>query len=77
MNLGTILYAGGEQILLFYNQAVLDAADVVDTWIYRESLGRLQFSIGTAMGLFQSFVGMLLVLATNAASKKYTGRGIW
>ncbi|TLS53245.1 sugar ABC transporter permease [Paenibacillus antri] len=77
LNLGTILYAGGEQILLFYNQAVLDTADVVDTWIYRESLARLQFSIGTAMGLFQSFVGMLLVLATNAASKKYTGRGIW
>ena len=77
LQLGTILYAGGEQILLFYNQAVLDKADVVDTWIYRESLGRMQYSIGTAMGLFQSFVGMLLVLATNALSKRFAGRGIW
>jgi len=77
LQLGTVLYAGGEQILLFYNQAVLDKADVVDTWIYRESLGRMQFSIGTAMGLFQSFVGMILVLATNALSKKIAGRSIW
>lgn len=77
LSMGQILYAGGEQVLLFYNPAVLDKADIIDTWIYREALGRLQFSIGTAMGLFQSFIGMILVLLTNSLSKKYTGRGIW
>jgi putative aldouronate transport system permease protein len=77
VSLGFLLYAGGEQILLFYNPAVYPVADVIDTWVYREGLGRLQFSIGTAMGLFQSFVGMILILGSNYVAKRYTGRGIW
>ena len=40
INLGSILFAGGEQILLFYNKAVLDSADVIETWVYREGLSR-------------------------------------
>lgn len=77
INLGFVLYAGGEQILAFYNSAVYDVADVIDSWVYREGLGRLQFSIGTAMGLLQSTVGLVLVLAANAVARRSTGRGIW
>ncbi len=77
INLGFILYAGGEQILAFYNSAVYGVADVIDTWVYREGLGRLQFSIGTAMGLLQSVVGLFLVLGANYLARRSTGRGIW
>ncbi|MBZ2199527.1 sugar ABC transporter permease [Ruania sp. N2-46] len=77
INLGFILYAGGEQILAFYNSAVYDTADVIDTWVYREGLGRLQFSIGTAMGLLQSAVGLVLVMLSNTIARRLTGRGIW
>ncbi|MFD0712903.1 ABC transporter permease [Paenibacillus sp. GCM10027626] len=77
LSLGNILNAGGEQILLFYNQAVLAVADVIDTWVYREGLASLQLSLGVAMGLFQSLIGMILVLISNYLSKRFTGRGIW
>lgn len=77
LSLGNILFAGGEQILLFYNKAVLDTADVIETWVYREGLSRLQFSVGTAVGLFQSVIGMVVIIAGNALAKRYTGRGIW
>ncbi|QHT60854.1 sugar ABC transporter permease [Paenibacillus lycopersici] len=77
ISLGNILFAGGEQILLFYNKAVLDSADVIETWVYREGLSRLQFSIGTAVGVFQSIIGMIFILGSNFVAKKYTGRGIW
>lgn len=77
LSLGNILFAGGEQILLFYNKAVLDTADVIETWVYREGLSRLQFSVGTAVGLFQSLIGMVVILAGNTLAKRYTGRGIW
>lgn len=77
ISLGNILYAGGEQIMLFYNKAVLDSADVIETWVYREGLNRLQFSIGTAVGVFQSIIGMGFILASNYLTKKFTGRGIW
>ncbi len=77
INLGFILFAGGEQILLFYNNAVLDVADVIDTWVYRVGLSRMQFSIGTAVGLFQSFLGMVTIVAANAVARRFTDRGIW
>ncbi|SDX44642.1 putative aldouronate transport system permease protein [Paenibacillus sp. CF384] len=77
ISLGNILFAGGEQILLFYNKAVLDSADVIETWVYREGLNRLQFSIGTAVGVFQSIIGMVFIISSNFIAKKYTGRGIW
>ncbi len=77
INLGFILFAGGEQVLLFYNNAVLDVADIIDTWVYRVGLGRMQFSVGTAMGLMQSLIGMVMIITSNYAAKRYTGRGIW
>jgi putative aldouronate transport system permease protein len=77
INLGFIMYAGGEQILMFYNSSVYDVADVIDTWVYRVGLGSMRFGIGTAVGLFQSLIGMILVLVSNYLSKKYTGNGIW
>lgn len=77
LNLGFILYAGGEQVLLFYNPVVYDVADIIDTWIYRVGLSQLQLSIGTAMGLFQAFFGMITVIIANYIAKRYTGRGIW
>ena len=77
INLGHLLLAGYEQVLLFYNSAVYEVADIIETWIYRVGLSRQQFSIGTAMGLFQSFIGMILILASNFLAKRYTGRGIW
>jgi putative aldouronate transport system permease protein len=77
ISLGSILFAGGEQIIMFYNRAVYGVADIIDTWVYREGLGRFQLSLGTAMGLFQSVIGMLLILGSNWVSKRLSGRGIW
>ena len=77
LNFGFILYAGGEQVLLFYNPAVYDVGDIIDTWIYRVGLRQLELSLGAAMGLFQSFFGLLTVVAANYVARRYTGRGIW
>ena len=77
LSLGNILNAGFEQVLLFYNSAVYPVADIIDTWVYRVGLGRLQYSVGAAMGIFKALIGMILIIASNSISKKYTGRGIW
>ncbi|MBP1992267.1 ABC transporter permease [Paenibacillus eucommiae] len=77
LSLGGILYAGGEQILLFYNPATMKVGDVIDTWIYRQGLTQLQYSLGAAMSLFQSLLGLILVIGANTLSRKYSGIGIW
>lgn len=77
LSLGGILYAGGEQILLFYNPATYNVGDVIDTWIYRQGFNDLQYSLSTAVSFFQSLVGLCLVLAANQASKRLAGIGLW
>ena len=77
MKIGHILDTGFEQILIFYNPAVYDVADVIQTYVYRIGLGQANFSLATALGLFNSVVSFILIVGANAVSKKTLGRSIW
>ncbi|MBO9610138.1 MAG: hypothetical protein J7639_29535 [Paenibacillaceae bacterium] len=60
-----------------YNAAVYDIADVIETYVFRIGIGQMQYSYTTAVGLFSSFVGLVLVLSTNFICRKWLGKGIW
>lgn len=77
MNLGNILNAGFEQILLLYSPSVYDVADIIDTYVYREGLINLNYSYSAAVGLFKSVIGLILVLSVNWVIKKSGQSGIW
>ncbi|MFD0714663.1 ABC transporter permease [Paenibacillus sp. GCM10027626] len=77
LSLGGILNAGGEQILLFYSPATYRVGDIIDTFVYRQGLAQLQYSLASTVSLFQSFIGIVLILVFNRISKKTTGTGIW
>ncbi len=77
MALGNILNNDFEQILLYYNASVYEVADIIDTWVYRVGLGRMQYSIGSAVSMMKGVISMLLVLGSNKLSKKLTGRGMF
>lgn len=64
------MYAGFDQIYAMSNDAVISVADIIDTYVYRIGLQQANYSIATAAGLFQSALGLLLVVATNKISKK-------
>ncbi len=67
-----------EPVFVLYNEAVYDVADVLQTYIYRQTfgVGVPNYGYTTAVGLFKSLVACMLVLACNYASKKVRGRGI-
>lgn len=67
-----------ESVFVTMNNAVLNVAQVLQTYIYNKtfSSGNSDYGYSTAVGLFKSFVGMILVLGCNYASKKVRGRGI-
>ncbi len=67
-----------ESVFVLYNPAVYDVADVVSTYIYRQTFAQAMPNYGysTAVGLFKSLVGCVLVVVCNWASKKTRGRGI-
>ncbi len=77
MNLGNILNAGFDQILLLYSPAVYDVADIIDTYVYREGLINMNYSYSSAVGLFKSVIGLILVLTVNGIIKKAGQTGIW
>jgi len=76
LRLGYIMDAGFEQIYVMYNLQVLSVADIIDTWVYRTGLQQLNFSLASAVGLFKSVIGLILVFAANRIAKKW-GDGIW
>ena len=78
LSLGRILSnTGVEQILLFYSPANYSVSDVIGTWVFRHGLGRLQYGLGAAVGLFEATVGLVLVLICNKIANKTAKVGIW
>ncbi|MEO3946335.1 ABC transporter permease subunit [Gorillibacterium sp. CAU 1737] len=62
LSLGRILDAGFDQILNLYNPLVYSHGDIIDTFVYRVGLNSGQFSFGTAVGLFKSAIGFVLIV---------------
>ena len=70
LRLGSILNNGFEQIFLLYSTYVYSVADVFETYTYRIGLMDARYSYSTAVGLFQSVVGCVMVFGTNAISRR-------
>lgn len=77
MSLGNILGSGFDRPFAFQNNLVMRVADVISTYVYRVGIRGLQFSLTTAVGLFQSVVGVFFLLTANWISRKLGERGIW
>ncbi|MBP3966077.1 sugar ABC transporter permease [Paenibacillus sp. DLE-14] len=70
LSLGRILDAGFDQILNLYNPLVFSHGDIIDTFVYRVGLNNGQFSFGTAVGLFKSVIGFILIIVSYRLAYK-------
>lgn len=77
LNLGRILTISFDRPFVIGNHYVRDFSDVISTFVYRVGLQSMRFSLATAVGLFQSFVGMILLLVSNYLANKFGEQGIW
>ena len=77
MKVGYILTTGFEQVLVFYSPPVYDVADIIETYVFRIGLGQMDFSLATALGLFNAVIAFVLIVGANTVSKKTLGRSIW
>lgn len=59
-----------EQILVMYNAAVYDVADVLQTYVYREGVLSGDIGYSVAVGMFTSIISLILVLSTNKLCSK-------
>jgi len=77
LNVGTFLGVGFEKVLLLQNPLNMATGDVISTWLWRVGIGGGNFSLATAVGLFQSLIGLVLILTTNFISRKLVGNSLW
>ena len=77
LQLGSVLSVGYESIILMYNPTIYETADVISTYVYRRGLQDADYSFATAVGLFQSVIGLILVTISNKLSAKFTEISIW
>ncbi len=77
MNMGHILSIGYEKIILMYNSSTYETADVINTYVYRRGILSGEYSFGTAVGLFQSAISFVFVIAANRISKRVTEVSLW
>src|SRR5690606_21726829 len=77
LNIGNFLQIGFEKVLLLYNPLTYETADIIATYVYRVGLQSGSFSYGTAIGLFESIVGLVLVIGANYVSRRITDNSLW
>jgi putative aldouronate transport system permease protein len=79
LQIGRMLTLGFEKVLLLYTPANSHVSDILDTLVYRTGLagGTPNYSYATAIGLFSSIIGLVLVSSANFISRKTTGESIY
>jgi len=73
LDTGGIMNAGFDQIFNLYSDAVLEVADIIDTYVYRYGLEKMEYSYSAAVGLFKTAINCVLLLTTNTIVKKLGG----
>lgn len=78
LKLGQFMAQGFDRVYVFLKPMTLEVGDIFDTFVFRVGIIEGQHSLTTAIGLFQSLIGLILVVACNKLSKKVTGESaIW
>lgn len=70
MQVGNLLNVGYEMIILLYKPVTYETADVISTFVYRQGMETSNYSVATAVGLFNGVISLILVVTANALSKR-------
>ena len=77
LNCGKIMTVGYEKILLLQNSVNISSSDVISTYVYRVGLENAQYSFSTAVGLFNSVINLILLVAVNKSAKRVSETSLW
>ena len=77
LRMGSILSVGYEKIILLYNDATLEVADVISSYVYRKGILEQSWSFSTAVNLFNSVVNLIFLLITNKISSRVNETSLW
>lgn len=76
LKIGNILDAGFNQVYVMMTSQVSMSGEIIDTWVYTRGIGRMNYSLSTAVGLLKSVIAAILVFGTNKLARKWDS-AIW
>ncbi|HML47808.1 MAG TPA: ABC transporter permease subunit, partial [Clostridia bacterium] len=76
---GQIMNVGFEKAYLMQNNMNISASEVISTYVYKVGLSGAtgDFAFGTAIGLFNSVINLVLLMIVNAVSKRVSEQSLW
>lgn len=79
LNMGQLINIGFEKIFLMQNPMNTSLSEVISTYVYKVGLigGITNYSYAAAIGLFNSIIGLLLLVAANWLARKFTDNSLW
>lgn len=78
LNAGNLMSVGFEKVYLMQNDLNLRASEVISTYVYKIGLtGMTDYSLSTAIGLFNSLINMTMLLIVNCVTSKLSGTGLF
>ncbi len=77
LRVGNFLNLGFEQIYVLMTPMTQSVGDILDTYVYQYGVLEGKYSMTTAIGLFKSIFGLVLMVLCNSLSKYATGRGVY
>ena len=72
MQIGSLLSSSTDKIILLYRTQTYEVADTIGTFVYRRGIQGGEYGYSTAVGLFNSFVNLMLLFTANSLSRKYS-----
>jgi putative aldouronate transport system permease protein len=77
LNVGNLMDVGFEKVLLLYNPATYETADVIGTFVYRRGILNSDFSFAAAVNLFNNVINIILLVSVNRISRKVSETSLW
>lgn len=77
LNLGRIMSVGFEKAYLMQNTLNISTAEIISTYVYKVGLLNAQFSLSTAIGLFNSVISCVLVVFVNYIARRFSDTSLW
>ncbi len=77
LSMGSIMNVGFEKIFLLQNPLNMETSDVISTYVYRMGLVQAQYGFAAAVGLFNSIINFILLVAVNQIAKRLNSTSLW
>lgn len=77
LSIGSLMSGSFEQVFTMMNSSTQEVAEIIPTYVYDKGIVNFKISYASAVGLFQSAIGFVLVVFTNAFAKKMGGSALW